>query len=112
MNERYGHLVADAGVERLAADEVGGSVRHFVERGLESDQAFINTIENGSRNSNSGGLFDGGVTAAGTRMMAEAPDRGEVQAVRREIIGYARAMAGADAVGDVVDAPPGCEQCV
>ena len=49
---------------------------------------------------------------AGTRMMAAGLSMGEVQAVTRETISYAREKAGEDAVGDIVGAIPGLAQFV
>jgi hypothetical protein len=50
--------------------------------------------------------------AAGSRMMAAGLSMGQVQAVTREIIGFAREKVGEDAVGEMVGAIPGLGQFV
>jgi len=62
--------------------------------------------------SSSGGIFGGGIMAAGTRMMSAGLSMGQVQAVTRETIGYAREKVGEDAVGEIVGAIPGLGQFV
>jgi hypothetical protein len=52
----------------------------------------------------------GGIMGAGTRMMSAGLDMGQIQAVTRETIAYAREQAGEDLVGEVVGAIPGLGQ--
>jgi hypothetical protein len=54
----------------------------------------------------------GGVMGAGTRLMGLGLGMSQVQAVTREVIGYARETIGEDAVGEIVGAIPGLGQFV
>jgi hypothetical protein len=66
-----------------------------------------------SSQSDSGSGFSmGGIMGAGTKMMAAGLSMGQVQAVTRETIGYAREKIGDDAVGEIVGAIPGLSQFV
>lgn len=121
MDELIGRLVANTGVEPAAAAKAVGIILQFLvkEGPAEKVQALIDklpgaqaAIDNAPHDSNSGGLFGGGVMAAGSRMMAEGLSMGQVQAVTRETIGYAREKAGEDAVGEIVGAIPGLGQFV
>jgi hypothetical protein len=121
MDELIGRLVANTGVERSAAEKAVGIILQFLikEGPANKVQALIDklpgakaAIDNAPQDSNSGGLFGGGVMAAGSRMMAEGLSMGQVQAVTRETIGYAREKAGEDAVGEIVGAIPGLGQFV
>jgi hypothetical protein len=121
MDELIGRLVTNTGVEPAAAAKAVGIILQFLVKEGPADkvQALINklpgaqaAIDNAAENSNSGGLFGGGVMAAGSRMMAEGLSMGQVQAVTRETIGYAREKIGEDAVGEIVGAIPGLGQFV
>jgi hypothetical protein len=57
-------------------------------------------------------MFGGGVLAAGTRMMSVGLSMGQVQAVTRETIAFAREKAGEDTIGEIVGALPGLGQFV
>ena len=59
-----------------------------------------------------GGMFGSGVMGAGTRMMATGLSMGQVQAVTRETIAFAREKVGEDAVGEIVGAIPGLGQFI
>ena len=54
----------------------------------------------------------GGIMGAGMAMMAGGLSMGQVQGVVREVINFARAKAGEDAIGGVVGAIPGLSQFV
>ena len=54
----------------------------------------------------------GGIMGAGTKMMAAGLSMGQVQAVTRETIAYAREKIGEDAIGEIVGAIPGLSQFV
>jgi hypothetical protein len=121
MDELIGRLVANVGVERTAAEKAVGIILQFLVQEGPADkvQALIAklpgadaVIQNTPPDPNSGGMFGGGVMGAGTRMMAAGLSMGQVQAVTREIIGYAREKAGEDAVGEIVSAIPGLGQFV
>jgi len=121
MDELIGRLVANVGVEQAAAATAVGIILQFLIKEGPADKvrALIDklpgadeVIKSAPPDSNSGGMFGGGIMAAGTRMMAAGLSMGEVQAVTRETIGYAREKAGEDAVGDIVGAIPGLAQFV
>ena len=121
MDELIGRLVANVGVEQAAAATAVGIILQFLIKEGPADKvrALIDklpgadeVIKSAPPDSNSGGMFGGGIMAAGTRMMAAGLSMGEVQAVTRETIGYAREKAGEDAVGDIVSAIPGLAQFV
>ena len=116
-----GQAVPDTVAGHVAAAKAVGIILQFLVKEGPADkvQALIDklpgaqaAIDNAPHDSNSGGLFGGGVMAAGSRMMAEGLSMGQVQAVAGETIGYAREKAGEDAVGEVVGAIPGLGQFV
>ena len=121
MEELIGRLVANVGVDRTIAATAVGIILQFLMKEGPADK--VKTLMNklpGAQaamqavpaDENSGGMFGGGVMAAGTRMMAVGLGMGEVQAVTRETIAYVREKAGEDAVGEIVGAIPGLSQFV
>ena len=121
MDELIGRLVADIGVDRTAAEKAVGIILQFLLKEGPSDkvQNLIAKLPGAGAvlqatpaDNGSGGMFGGGVMAAGTRMMAAGLSMGQVQAVTRETIGYAREKVGEDAVGEIVGAIPGLGQFV
>jgi hypothetical protein len=121
MDELIGRLVANVGVDQAAAQTAVGIILHFLTREGPADQVqrLIDGIPgaaavmaNAPEDSSSGGMFGGGVMAAGTRMLAAGLSMGQVQAVTRETISYAREKIGEDAVGAIVGAIPGLGQFV
>jgi len=121
MDELIGRLVANVGVDRTAAatavaiilqflvqEGPKDKVQHLVDRLPGAAEA----IQSAPQDSGGGGMFGGGVMAAGTRMMAAGLSMGQVQAVTRETISYAREKIGEDAVGEIVGAIPGLGQFV
>ena len=121
MDELIGRLVANVGVDRAAAEKAVGIILQFLSKEGPADKvkALIDKMPGADAamravptDSESGGMFGGGVLAAGTRMMAAGLSMGQVQAVVRETIGFAREKAGEDAVGEIVGAIPGLGQFV
>jgi hypothetical protein len=121
MDELIGRLVANVGVDRTAAEKAVGIILQFLlkEGPAGKVQALIDKLPGAAAamaatppDSGSGGVFGGGVMAAGTRMMAAGLNMSQVQAVTRETIGYAREKVGEDAVGEIVGAIPGLGQFV
>jgi hypothetical protein len=121
MDELIGRLVANAGVDRAAAAAAVGIILQFLVKEGPQDKVqdliartpgAAEAIANAPQDSDSGGMFGGGVMAAGTRMMAAGLSMGQVQAVTRETISYAREKIGEDAVGEIVGAIPGLGQFV
>jgi hypothetical protein len=116
MEELVGRLVANVGVDRAAAATAVGIILQFLSKEGPADKvkALLDklpgaaaAIEAAPPDPNSGGIM-----AAGTRMMAAGLNMGQVQAVTRETIAYAREKAGEDAVGEIVGAIPGLGQFV
>jgi hypothetical protein len=121
MDELIGRLVANVGVDRTAAEKAVGIILQFLVKEGPADkvQNLIDKLPGATAamqaapaDDGSGGMFGGGVMAAGTRMMAAGLSMGQVQAVTRETIGYAREKVGEDAVGEIVGAIPGLGQFV
>jgi len=121
MDELIGRLVANVGVDRAAAEKAVGIILQFLlkEGPADKAKALVDKMPGAQAaiaaappDPNSGGVFGGGVMAAGSRMMAVGLSMAQVQAVTRETIGYAREKVGEDAVGEIVGAIPGLGQFV
>lgn len=119
MEELVGRLVANVGVEREAAEKAVGIILDFLRKEGPADkaQALIDKIPGAeallAKQSEGGGMFSmGGIMGAGTKMMAAGLSMGQVQAVTRETIAYAREKLGEDAIGEIVGAIPGLSQFV
>jgi len=121
MDELVGRIVANVGIDKATAEKAVGiilqfllnegpadKVRNLIDKMPGADTA----IEAAPPDSSSGGIFGGGVMAAGSRMMSVGLSMGQVQAVTRETISYAREKVGEDAVGEIVGAIPGLGQFV
>jgi len=120
MDELIGRLVANVGIDQATAQKAVGIILQFLlkEGPAEKVQGLLAKLP-GSQAAieaappdEGGGMFGGGVLAAGTRMMATGRSMGQVQAVSRETIAYAREKAGEDVVGEIVGAVPGLGQFV
>src|SRR5882724_5872791 len=107
MEELIGRLVANIGVDRTAATTAVGIILQFLIKEGPADKvkALIDKLPGAEAavnaappDTSSGGVFGGGIMAAGSRMMAAGLSMSEVQAITRETIGYAREQAGEDAV--------------
>jgi hypothetical protein len=119
MEDLIGRLVANVGVDRTAAENSVGIILDFLlkEGPTEKVQALINQLPGAealiAKQSESGSGFSmGGIMGAGTKMMSAGLSMGQVQAVTRETIAYAREKIGDDAVGEIVGAIPGLSQFV
>ena len=121
MDELIGRLVAIVGVDRAAAEKAVGIILQFLIKEGPADKVKVlidklpgaeTAIAAAPADNGSGGMFGGGVMAAGTRMMSAGLSMGQVQGVTRETIAYAREKAGEDAVGEIVGAIPGLAQFV
>jgi hypothetical protein len=117
MDELIGRLVDRVGVDRAAAECSVGIILQFLlkEGPTENVQALLNQLPGAdavlqAAPPDSSGM--GGVMGAGTRMMAVGLSIGQIQAVTREFIIFAREKAGEEAVGEVVGAIPGLGQFV
>ncbi len=120
MDELIGRLVANVGIDQATAQKAVGIILQFLlkEGPAEKVQGLIAKLPGAQAAiqaappDEGGGIFGGGVLAAGTRMMATGLSMGQVQAVTRETIAYAREKAGEDTVGEIVGAVPGLGQFV
>ena len=121
MDELIGRLVANTGVDRAAAEKAVGIILQFLLKEGPADKvkALIDKLPGAEAaiaaapaDTGGGGIFGGGLMAAGTRLMAVGLSMGQVQGVTRETISYAREKAGEDAVGEIVGAIPGLSQFV
>ncbi|HEU5016746.1 MAG TPA: DUF2267 domain-containing protein [Pseudolabrys sp.] len=123
MDELIARIVANVGVDRNAAEKAVGIIFEFLLKEGPADkvQALIGRLPGAEGlmeaqegiDSSGGGMFAmGGLMGAGTKMMAAGLTMGQVQGVTREVIAYAREVAGEDAVGDVVGAIPGLGQFI
>ena len=119
MEDLIGRLVANVGVDRSAAEKSVGIILDFLLKEGPADKvkALIDKIPGAetllANQSESGSGFSmGGIMGAGTKMMSAGLSMGQVQAVTRETIAYAREKIGDDAVGEIVGAIPGLSQFV
>lgn len=119
MEELVGRLVANVGVDREAAEKAVGIILDFLRKEGPADkvQTLIDKLPGAeallAQQSESGGMFSmGGIMGAGTKMMAAGLSMGQVQAVTRETIAFAREKLGEDAIGEIVGAIPGLSQFV
>ena len=120
MDELIARLVANVGVDRTTAESAVGIILDFLKKEGPSDkvQELLNNIPGADvllakASSSGGGMFDmGGLMGAGSRMMAAGLSMGQVQAVGKETLAFAREKIGEDALGEIVGAIPGLSQFV
>jgi hypothetical protein len=121
MDELIGRLVANVGVDQAAAEKAVAIILQFLVQEGPADkvQDLIDklpgaaaAIQAAPADNGAGGMFGSGVMGAGTRMMATGLSMGQVQAVTRETIAFAREKVGEDAVGEIVGAIPGLGQFI
>ena len=119
MNELVARLVANVGVDQVAAEKAVGIVLDFLSKEGPADkvQALIDRLPGAAalmqaQQNEGGGFGMGGIMGAGSKMMAAGLSMGQVQGVTREIIAYSREKAGEDAIGEIVGAIPGLSQFV
>ncbi len=120
MDELVARLVANVGVDRVAAEKAVGIILDFLRKEGPADkvQALVDKLPGAdallqAQQGDSGGMFAmGGIMGAGTKMMAAGLSMGQVQGVTRETIGYAREKVGEDAIGEIVGAIPGLSQFI
>jgi hypothetical protein len=123
MDDLIGRLVASAGVDRTSAENAVGIILQFllkegptdkvqalIERMPGADAAMLASSPNLRAPSMLGAM--GGLMGVGTQMMAAGLSMGQIQAVTRETMSFARENAGEDAVGEIVGAIPGLGQFV
>ena len=123
MDELIARLVANVGVDRDAAEKAVAVIFEFLlkEGPPEKVRALIDRLPGAEElmesqegiDSSGGGMFAmGGLMGAGTKMMSAGLSMDQIQGVTREVIAYAREIAGDEAVGEVVVAIPGLGQFI
>ena len=120
MDELIARLVANVGVDRVAAEKAVGIILDFLRKEGPADkvQALIDRLPGAqalmqAQQDTGGGMFGmGGIMGAGTKMMAAGLSMGQVQGVTKEVIAYTREKAGEDAIGEIVGAIPGLSQFI
>src|SRR6201988_2660804 len=99
MDERIDRLIANVGVDKATAITAVGIILQFLAKEGPADkvQQLIDklpgaeaAIQSAPEDSSSGGMFGGGVMAAGTPRMAAGLSMGHVQAADREPLNVAR----------------------
>jgi hypothetical protein len=118
MDELIGRLVADVGLDRNAAETAVGIILDFLAKEGPTDkvQLVVTKLPGAEalmqKAASDGGGGMGGVMGAGMRMMGAGLSMGQVQAVTRQFIAYAREKVGEDELGEIVGAIPGLAQFV
>ncbi len=124
MEELVARLVAEVGIDRVAAEKAVGIIFDFLAKEGPADKVqpllaqlpgAEAVMRKAASEDNGGGLMAGamgGVMGTGMRMMSAGLSMGQVQSVTRAVIAYAREKAGEDAVGEIVAAIPGLAQFV
>ncbi len=120
MNELVARLVANVGIDQVAAEKSVGIILDFLKKEGPADkvQALIDILPGAgallaAQEGESGGMFAmGGLMGAGTKMMGLGLSMGQVQGVTKEVIAYAREKAGEDTIGEIVGSIPGLSQFV
>jgi hypothetical protein len=120
MDELIGRSVTNIGIDQAAAQKAVGIILQFLlkEGPAEKVQGLLAKLPGAQEAiaavppDEGAGMFGGGVLAAGTRMMSVGLSMGQVQAVTRETIAFAREKAGEDTIGEIVGAIPGLGQFV
>lgn len=120
MDELVGRLVAQVGIDRATAEKAIGIILQFLLKEGPPDKARAlidqlpgaEALVQSAQASSGGGFGMGGIMAVGTQLMGIGLSMSQVQAVTKEIIGFAREKIGEDAVGEIVGAIPGLSQFV
>ena len=123
MDELVARLVAKVGIDQATAERAIGIIFEFLLKEGPPDkvQALIDRLpgaaelmeaQEGVDASGGGGFAMGGIMGAGTKLMTAGLSMGQVQAVTRETIAFARETAGEDAIGEIVGAIPGLSQFI
>jgi len=123
MDELVARLVAKVGIDQATAERAIGIIFEFLLKEGPPDkvQALIDRLpgaaelmeaQEGVDASGGGGFAMGGIMGAGTKLMTAGLSMGQVQAVTRETIAFARETAGDDAIGEIVGAIPGLSQFI
>lgn len=114
MDELIGRLVAELGMDREVAEKAVGIILAFLIKEAPADkiQPLLDAMPGAREAAEAapqGGMF-GGIMGVGTQLMGLGLGMGEVQAVARTLLSYAREKMGEDAVGEMVGSIPGLSQ--
>jgi hypothetical protein len=122
MDELIARLVANVGIDKATAEKSVGIILDFLVKEGPPDkvQPIVDKlpgaqtlIESQQASDTGSGMFAmGGLMGAGTKLMGAGLSMGQVQAVTKEVIAYAREKAGEDEIGEIVGAIPGLSQFV
>ncbi|WP_426131656.1 DUF2780 domain-containing protein [Pararhizobium sp. PWRC1-1] len=132
MNELVTRVAENVGIDPATAEKAIGMMLGFLQREA-ADGPVAKMIEaipgademvakfNGEGSGGGGGLLGGllnavgaggGVMALGQQLMSQGLGMGEITALAKETIGYAKEKAGAEVVDEVVASVPGLSQFV
>lgn len=114
MNELVERLVAELGIDRDVAEKAVGIILAFLIKEAPADKIkplldAMPGAEAAAATAPAGGMF-GGIMGVGTQLMGLGLGMGEVQAIARTLLAYAREKVGEDAVGEMVGSIPGLSQ--
>lgn len=131
MNELVTRVAENVGIDPATAEKAIGMMLGFLQREAADGPVaqMIEAIPGASEmvakfngeGSGGGGLLGGllsavgaggGVMALGQQLMSEGLGMGEITALAKETIGYAKEKAGDDVVDEVVASVPGLSQFV
>lgn len=128
MDELIARLVANVGLDAATAEKAVGMILGFLQREAADGPVarMITSIPGGPEliaehngEGKSGGFLGGimaamggGVMALGQQLMSEGLSMGEIGALAKETIAFAREKAGSDVVDEVVASVPGLSQFV
>ncbi len=121
MDELIARLVEHIGIDQASAEKAVGIIFEFLRKEGPPDKvkALLDRLPGAEElmeaqeglDASGGGMSAlGGIMGAGTKMMAAGLSMGQVQAVTRDVIAYAREQVDDETVGDVVGAIPGLAQ--
>jgi len=130
MSELVTRVVENVGIEPATAEKAVGMILGFLQREA-ADGPVARMIESipgapelvaqySGEGGNGGGLIGGlmsaigggGVMALGQQLMSEGLGMGEITALAKETIAYAKEQAGEEVVDEVVASVPGLSQFV
>ncbi len=114
MDELVERLVANVGIDSATAKNAIIIILKFLEQAGPADKVktLLARIPGAEAAVASADAGSGDVMGAGMQMMSAGLSMGQVQAVTKEVIGYAREKVGEDEVGEMVGAIPGLSQFV
>jgi hypothetical protein len=122
MNELIDRIADRIGIERPLAEKAVGIILEFLEKEAPPDKVKLllerlpgaTALIEAAQRESSGGLFGslGGIMGLGSKLMGAGLDMAQIQAVARELIGYAREKVGDDVMRDIGAAIPGLNQFI